>query len=145
MNRCFQYGFALPCLLFVSDSAVAVTPRVGACSLAVPDGGEMVFVANGGTARHLKFMRQEAILSDGVLPARLKTLAAALWSVSARCEPYIRFYMQKAHELGATREEIGEILAIASTMGGCVGETRAAKAFSVVTDRQKNNEACCQT
>lgn len=97
-----------------------------------------------GTARHLKFMRQEAIFSDGILPARLKALMAALWSVSVRCEPCIRFYMQKAHELGATREEIGEILAIASTMGGCVGETWAAKAFSMVQDKPPN-DTCCKT
>lgn len=96
------------------------------------------------TARHLKFMRQEALFTDGALPARLKTLAAALWSVSARCEPCIHFYMQKARELGATREEIGEMLAIASTMGGCVGETWAAKAFSTVrADMQ--DAACCET
>lgn len=97
-----------------------------------------------GTARHLKFMRQEAIFSDGVLPARLKALAAALWSVSARCEPCIRFYIQKAHELGATREEIGEMLAIASTMGGCVGETWAVKAWSAVRDNLPE-AACCET
>ena len=96
------------------------------------------------TARHLKIMRQEAIFSDGVLPARLKALAAALWSVSARCEPCIRFYMQKAHELGATREEIGEMLAVASTMGGCVGETWAVKAYSAVRDKLPE-AACCKT
>lgn len=97
-----------------------------------------------GTARHLKFMRQEAIFSDGALPARLKALAAALWSVSARCEPCIRFYMQKARELGATREEIGEMLAVASTMGGCVGETWAVKAYSAVRDKLPE-AACCET
>ncbi|HKT31029.1 MAG TPA: carboxymuconolactone decarboxylase family protein [Gammaproteobacteria bacterium] len=95
------------------------------------------------TARHLKFMRQEALFTDGVLPARLKTLAAALWSVSARCEPCIRFYMQKARELGATREEIGEMLAVASTMGGCVGETWAAKAFSTAKSNAAD-DACCE-
>jgi len=97
-----------------------------------------------GTARHLKFMRQDTLFSDGVLPARIKTLAAALWSVSARCEPCIQFYMQKAHELGASREEIGEMLAVASTMGGCVGETWAAKAFSMVQDKPPN-DTCCKT
>ena len=97
-----------------------------------------------GTARHLKLMRQEVIFSDGVLPARLKALAAALWSVSARCEPCIRFYIQKAHELGATREEIGEMLAIASTMGGCVGETWAVKAWSAVRGNLPE-AACCET
>ena len=96
------------------------------------------------TARHLKFMRQDTLFSDGVLPARIKTLAAALWSVSARCEPCIQFYMQKAHELGASREEIGEMLAVASSMGGCVGATWAAKAFSMVQDKPPN-DACCET
>lgn len=97
-----------------------------------------------GTARHLKFMRQDTLFTDGVLSARVKVLAAALWSVSARCEPCIRFYMMKARELGATREEIGEILAIASTMGGCVGETWAAKAFSVVSE-DYSEAGCCET
>lgn len=97
-----------------------------------------------GTARHLKFMRQDAIFSDGVLPARLKALAAALWSVSARCEPCIRFYMQKARELGATRDEIGEMLAIASVMGGCVGETWAVKAFTEASD-DPSGAHCCDT
>jgi AhpD family alkylhydroperoxidase len=97
-----------------------------------------------GTARHLKFMRQHTLFKDGVLPARIKVLAAALWSVSARCEPCIHFYMRKARELGATREEIGEMLAIASTMGGCVGETWAMKAFSASTYDQQTG-ACCET
>ena len=97
-----------------------------------------------GTARHLKVMRQETLFTDGVLPARLKALAAALWSVSARCEPCIRFYMQKARELGATREEIGEMLAVASTMGGCVGETWAVKAYSTVRE-DLPEAACCET
>lgn len=96
-----------------------------------------------GTARHLKFMRQEAIFSDGVLPARLKVLAAALWSVSARCEPCIQFYMQKARELGATREEIGEMLAVASVMGGCVGETWAIKAFAEISG-DLPDAPCCE-
>lgn len=97
-----------------------------------------------GAARHLKFMRQDTLFKDGVLPARIKTLAAALWSVSARCEPCIQFYMQKAHELGASREEIGEMLAVASTMGGCVGETWAAKAFSALPGTSQD-DACCET
>ena len=97
-----------------------------------------------GITRHLKSMRQDAIFSDGMLPARVKALAAALWSVSARCEPCIRFYMQKARELGATREEIGEILAVASVMGGCVGETWAAKAFAEASD-DRSDTPCCDT
>lgn len=85
-------------------------------------------------ARHLKLMRQAAIFSDGALPARWKAMAAALWSVSARCESCACFYVHKAQELGATRAEIDEMLAIASVMGGCVGETWAAKASAAVRD-----------
>lgn len=96
-----------------------------------------------GTARHLKHMRQDAIFNNGVLSARIKALVAALWSVSARCEPCIEFYMRKARALGATRAEAGEILAIASTMGGCVGETWAVKALAVFT-QDGESAACCE-
>lgn len=67
-------------------------------------------------------MRQEVIFSDGVLSAKIKALVAALWGISVRCEPCLKLYILKAKELGATEAEVGEVLAVASTMGGCVGE-----------------------
>jgi len=82
-----------------------------------------------GTTRHINQMRQDAIFADGAAPARYKALAATLWAVSARCEPCFKFYVQQASRLGATRAELGEFLAVASTMGGCVGEMWALKAF----------------
>ncbi|QBR70169.1 carboxymuconolactone decarboxylase family protein [Beijerinckiaceae bacterium] len=81
------------------------------------------------TTRHIHAMRQEAIFTDGVLPARFKALAAMLWAISARCEPCAKFYVQQAVKLGATEAELGEILAVASAMGGCVGEMWALKAY----------------
>jgi AhpD family alkylhydroperoxidase len=75
-----------------------------------------------GTVRHINQMRQDAIFADGAVPARYKALAATLWAVSARCEPCFKFYVQQARGLGATDAELGEFLAVASTMGGCVGE-----------------------
>lgn len=105
-----------------------------------PKSGEIDAV----TARHLKLMRQEAIFTDGALPACWKALAAALWGVSARCEPCARFYVQKAQKLGATRAEIAEMLAIASVMGGCVGETWAAKAGAAVREDSPESD-CCET
>lgn len=98
---------------------------------------------NARVARHLKVMRQEAIFSDGVIPARIKALAAALWSVSARCEPCIEAYMRKAQEFGATPQETAEMLAIASAMGGCVGETWANKALRAVEDGPVGG--CCES
>lgn len=99
----------------------------------------------GRTTMHIQQMRQEAIFTDGAVPARLKALAAMLWSVSARCEPCLAFYIRKALDLGASEAEIGEFLAIASTMGGCVGEMWALKAFHAATSAPATDQppTCC--
>ena len=87
-----------------------------------------------GVTRHIQQMRQASIFTDGALPARQKALAAMLWSISARCEPCIVFYVQQAVTRGATEVELGEVLAVASTMGGCVGEMWALKAYKAYKD-----------
>jgi AhpD family alkylhydroperoxidase len=103
-----------------------------------------------GTAKHIQQMRQAAIFTDGALPARQKALGAMLWSISARCEPCIVFYVQQAVTLGATEAELGEMLAVAATMGGCVGEMWALKAFKAYKDLTSGQAAmqtepsCCQ-
>ena len=95
------------------------------------------------TAGHIQKMRQEAVFTDGVFPAKVKALAAALWGISARCEPCLKFYILRAKELGASDREIGEFLAIASAMGGCVGEMWALKAYQAVKVGGEPKEACC--
>lgn len=95
------------------------------------------------TAGHIQKMRQEAVFTDGVFPAKVKALAAALWGISARCEPCLKFYVLKAKELGATEQEIGEFLAVASAMGGCVGEMWALKAYQAAKGIDKPQDACC--
>jgi AhpD family alkylhydroperoxidase len=79
-------------------------------------------------------MRQDAISAAGAVAARYKALAAMLWAVLARCEPCFKFYVQQAVRLSATESELGELLAVASTMGGCVGEMWALKAFEASKD-----------
>lgn len=101
---------------------------------------------SAGTTQAIHSMRQKAIFTDGLLPARHKALAAVLWAVSARCEPCIRFYVQEAKRLGATKEETGELLAVASAMGGCVGEMWALKAFHAHVNGSHEDAAppsCC--
>ena len=95
------------------------------------------------TAVHIQQMRQEAIFTDGVFPAKVKALAAALWGISARCEPCLKYYMLKARELGATEQEVGEFLSVASTLGGCVGEMWALKAYQAVKGSSGPTETCC--
>ena len=77
----------------------------------------------------------------------IKVLAALLWSVSVRCEPCVVHYAHKAVELGASKEELAEMLAVASTMGGCVGETWALKALAATraAERAGDGQAACCT
>lgn len=101
---------------------------------------------SAGTTQAIHGMRQKAIFADGLLPAKHKALAAVLWSVSARCEPCIKFYVQQAKRLGATKEETAEMLAVASAMGGCVGEMWALKAFHAYVGGSSADEeapGCC--
>jgi AhpD family alkylhydroperoxidase len=95
--------------------------------------GEFSRLTLGVTAQ-IKKMRQTAIFTDGVLPSKHKALAATLWAISARCEPCIEYYVQQAAKFGASEKEVGEFLAIAPTMGGCVGETWALKAYRFYKD-----------
>lgn len=97
-----------------------------------------------GTSSHIHKMRQEAVFSDGVFPAKFKALTAAVWGISARCEPCLKFYILKAKELGATEEEVGEMLAVASAMGGCVGEMWALKAYKAFKEKGDSEEECCK-
>lgn len=101
------------------------------------------------TAAHIEQMRQAALYTDGAFSSRTKVLAALLWSVSSRCEPCVAHYARKAVELGCTKEEMAEMLAVASVMGGCVGETWALKAFAAANATHGTHEAptveasCC--
>ena len=99
---------------------------------------------NCGTTQKIQQMRQDVIFKDGHLSAKLKALIAALWGVSARCEPCLEYYVLKAKELGATEKELGEVLAIASTMGGCVGEMWALKAYKAFKENNESPKSCCE-
>lgn len=83
----------------------------------------------GGMPALIDQMRRKAIFSDGSVPQKFKILAAMVWAISARCEPCFKYYVQRAVQSGVTESELGEFLAIASTMGGCVGEMWALKAY----------------
>jgi alkylhydroperoxidase/carboxymuconolactone decarboxylase family protein YurZ len=95
-----------------------------------------------GSVGMLHQMREEVLFKDGVFTAKHKALIAALWSVSMRCEPCLTYYMLKAKELGITEAEVGEILAIGSTMGGCIGETWALKAYRVFKESEASPIEC---
>lgn len=105
--------------------------------------------ATKGTVQHIDGMRSKAIFTDGEVSSKYKILSAMLWSISARCEPCIKFYVSKAIESGVSENEFGEFLAIANTMGGCVGEMWALKAYQAFRKMRDGDEvieptSCCQ-
>jgi AhpD family alkylhydroperoxidase len=93
-----------------------------------------------GVADRIQEMRSKYIFSNGAVEAKHKAMSAALWSISSRCEPCITYYVQQAVKLGATEAELGEYLAIAGTMGGCVGEMWALKAYVAFQNLQAHSE-----
>lgn len=95
-----------------------------------------------GTTGQLERMRHAAIAADGAFPPKVKALAAMLWSIAARCEPCIAHYARQARAAGATEAEAGEFLALAGTLGGCVGETWARKAFAVFIEPSGDGNCC---
>lgn len=104
-------------------------------------------LATHGVPAHIQKMRQETIFKEGVVPIKYKVLASVLWAINAKCEPCIRFYIQQAVKAGASEEELGEFLAVAATMGGCVGEMWALKAYKAYKDGTVGtgqNESCCE-
>ena len=111
------------------DPALAALPRFGR-------------VTNGST-RQVDAMRRQHLFTDGALAAKTKILMALLWSVNSRCEPCIKYYALRAKESGASEAELGEALAVATTMGACVAETWAVKAFAAGTGEANAPDCVC--
>lgn len=59
-----------------------------------------------------------AATANGVLDRKTKELIALALSVAARCDPCIGFHMQTLVKLGVTRQEVDEVLGVATYMGG---------------------------
>jgi AhpD family alkylhydroperoxidase len=99
-------------------------------------------VTNGST-RQVDEMRRQHLYADGALSAKTKILMALLWSVSSRCEPCIKYYAVRAKEAGVSDAELGETLAVATTMGACVAETWAVKAFDAAAGEANGADCGC--
>ncbi len=59
-----------------------------------------------------------AATAPGVLDEKTKELIALALSVAARCDPCIGFHARTLVRLGATRQEIDEVLGVTTYMGG---------------------------
>ena len=60
----------------------------------------------------------QAATKDGALDKKTKELIALAIGVSTRCDGCIGFHTKALKELGATRDEIAEVLGLSIYMGG---------------------------
>ncbi|MEZ5732084.1 MAG: carboxymuconolactone decarboxylase family protein [Paracoccaceae bacterium] len=60
----------------------------------------------------------KAVKDNGPLSVKEKEYVALGMAVALRCEPCINFHVEALMKAGATREELGDVLAIAIQMGG---------------------------
>lgn len=72
---------------------------------------------------------EQAASADGALPKKQKEFVALGIAVATRCEACINSHVNALVKLGATREEISEVLGTAIQMAGGPGLMYAAQAL----------------
>ena len=65
----------------------------------------------------LKKLNQD-VMKDGALSSKIKELSAIALSIASKCEPCVKVHTRRALQLGATKEEIGEIIGVAVLLLG---------------------------
>ncbi len=70
-----------------------------------------------------------AVKEGGTLSVKEKEFVALGISVAVRCEPCIAFHVEALMKAGATREELGDVLAMSIQMGGGPAVMYAGKAL----------------
>ncbi|WP_100656549.1 carboxymuconolactone decarboxylase family protein [Alteromonas flava] len=79
----------------------------------------------------------KAATADGVLDKKTKELIALAIGVSTRCDGCIGFHVKALVELGASKEEVEETLAMAIYMGGGPSLMYAADAMQAFDEFSK--------
>ena len=105
-------------------------------------------------SQSLKVLRQEipetmqaftalaqAATRDGALDKKTKELIALALGVAARCDGCIGFHGETLVRLGATRQEVLEVLSMAVYMGGGPSLMYAADAIKAFTQYQEKAQA----
>ena len=72
----------------------------------------------------------KVVKDNGPLGAKEKEFVALGMSVILRCEPCINFHVEALMKAGASREELGDVLAMAIQMGGGPGLMYAGHALA---------------
>jgi AhpD family alkylhydroperoxidase len=78
-------------------------------------------------------LHSEAV-ADGVLPGKVKEMAAVAIAVATGCDGCIGYHARAAARKGATPEEMAEMLAVALLMAGGPASIYAPKAWSAFAE-----------
>lgn len=79
----------------------------------------------------------KSAMAEGVLSALNKELIATAIAVSTRCDGCIGFHVRALVRMGATREQVNEMLAVAVYMGGGPSLMYAAEVLSAFEEFQQ--------
>lgn len=92
-----------------------------------------------GTPEAMKAFNElaRAAIAPGVLDSKTKELIALALSVAARCDPCIGFHSKALLKHGGTREELLEMLAVTTYMGGGPSLMYAASAVAAFDEMSK--------
>lgn len=72
---------------------------------------------------------KKAVNDNGPLDLKSKELVALGIAIAMRCEPCIGFHVEALAKAGGSRDELGDVLAVAVQMGGGPSLMYAAKAL----------------
>ena len=75
---------------------------------------------------------RRAFGEGGAIPAKYKQLSGATLSVVVKCEDCLKYHVQMAINLGATRQEIVEALRIGLLAGGSAGMPTMGAAYPLM-------------
>ncbi len=72
----------------------------------------------------------QAAMKDGAVPKKTKEFIALALGVAARCDGCLGYHAEALVKLGATRQEVAEVLGVAIQMGGGPSLMYAADAYT---------------
>jgi len=119
-------GLAVACLVAGVASSVQAAPPAAA----PPD----PIVTNDPAFMAVFADQYKSAFGEGAIPAKYKQLSGATLSVVVKCEDCLRYHVQMAIRLGATRQEIVEALRIGLLTGGSAGMPAMGAAYGVMDE-----------
>lgn len=116
----------LAAALALSSAAHAAAHAVGSADQDPIVANDPEFMATFGQ------QYKRAFGEGGAIPAKYKQLSGATLSVALKCEDCLRYHVQMAINLGATRQEIVEALRIGLLAGGSAGMPTMGAAYPLM-------------